>query len=492
MTTRRSRPAEIARNAVLVVAAAVAILLGPAAVSASAHPLGNFTVNRYTGVVVAPDEVRIDHLLDLAEIPTAQLGERVADLPRLAGSMCADATGTLRVAVDERRADLQVATAKAATRDGGAGLPVLRVECVLTAPVEPIEAEATVEVTDTTASDQLGWREVTAEGDAMTLVDTDVPAESASRRLTSYPADLLSSPLDVRSARLEVRPGGPPLAASTDEAATAEVSAATGLTARAADLIDDRGPALSLAALAIALLLGATHALAPGHGKTVMAFYLAGQRTRSVRAAVSVGASVTLAHTGSVLGLGVLVAAGTAFVPARVYPWLTVASGVLIVLLGAALLRSAGRRGHSHDHGHGHGHGHGHIHAHGHSYGHSHGHGHGHGHSHGRRPGRVGLLALGLAGGLVPSPSAVVLLLAATAAGRAWFGAVLVAAFGVGMALTLSVAGLLAARVAHTIEHRLAGSRRGSRLARLGLSYGAAGGVCVIGAGVVVRALATV
>jgi hypothetical protein len=69
---------------------------------------------------------------------------------------------------------------------------------------------------------------------------------------------------------------------------------------------------------------------------------------------------------------------------------------------------------------------------------------------------------------------------------------VLVAAFGVGMALTLSVAGLLAARVAHTIEHRLARSRRGARLARLGLSYGAAGGVCVIGAGVVVRALATV
>jgi ABC-type nickel/cobalt efflux system permease component RcnA len=480
---RRSRRAEIARNAVLVVAAAVAILLGPAAVSASAHPLGNFTVNRYTGVVVAPDEVQIDHLLDLAEIPTAQLGERV--------SMCADATGTLRVTVDGRRADLRVATATAATRDGGAGLPVLRVECGLTAPVEPIEAEATVEVTDTAAADQLGWREVAAQGDAMTLVDTDVPAESASRRLRSYPADLLSSPLDVRSARLEVRPGGPPLAASADEA-TAEVTGATGLTARAADLIDERGPALSLAALAIALLLGAVHALAPGHGKTVMAFYLAGQQTRSVRAAVTVGASVTLAHTGSVLGLGVLVAAGTAFVPARVYPWLTVASGVLIVLLGVALLRSAGRRGHSHDHGHSHGHSHSHGHGHGHSHGHGDGHGHEHGHSQGRRPGRVGLLALGLAGGLVPSPSAVVLLLAATAGGRAWFGAVLVAAFGVGMALTLSVAGLLAARVAHTVEHRLARSRRGARLARLGLSYGAAGGVCVIGAGVVVRALATV
>jgi ABC-type nickel/cobalt efflux system permease component RcnA len=64
-------------------------------------------------------------------------------------------------------------------------------------------------------------------------------------------------------------------------------------------------------------------------------------------------------------------------------------------------------------------------------------------------------VALGLAGGLVPSPSAVVVLLAGFAIGRSWFALLLVVTFGLGMAVTLCVTGLLVVRVG-AVSRRLA------------------------------------
>ena len=102
-----------------------------------------------------------------------------------------------------------------------------------------------------------------------------------------------------------------------------------------------------------ALALGAAHAVAPGHGKTVMAFYLSGRREGALRSAATVGATVTATHTAGVLALGLLVSAGTAFVPARVYPWLSVVSGLLVVAVGLTLLRAARRGGSVPGHTHG-------------------------------------------------------------------------------------------------------------------------------------------
>jgi ABC-type nickel/cobalt efflux system permease component RcnA len=207
-------------------------------------------------------------------------------------------------------------------------------------------------------------------------------------------------------------------------------------------------------AIAAAFALGLAHALAPGHGKALMAAYLVG-RSGTIRHAAGIGASVAVSHTIGVALLGLLtLAASSTFEPSAVYPWLSVGAGVVVLGLGGSLLARAGARLLAHwrgrdgrDHGHGHdenGHGHGH--------GHSHGHGRSHQHDH--RPGGdvtgggwKSFAALGLSGGLVPSASAVVLLLGAVHLGRVGLGLVLVAAFGVGMAFALAGVGMLVVMV---------------------------------------------
>jgi ABC-type nickel/cobalt efflux system permease component RcnA len=144
-----------------------------------------------------------------------------------------------------------------------------------------------------------------------------------------------------------------------------------------------------------------------------------------------------------------------------VLSWLGVASGLLVAVIGALLLRSAFRlRGHEHEHGHGHG--------------------HGHGHSHGY--GRSGLIGMGVAGGLVPSPSALVVLLGAIALGRTWFGVLLVLGYGVGMATTLTVVGILLVRL------RVRVGRLPLRRLREWLPALTATLVLVVGLGLAVRA----
>ena len=103
------------------------------------------------------------------------------------------------------------------------------------------------------------------------------------------------------------------------------------------------------------------------------------------------------------------------------------------------------------------------------------------------------MITLGIAGGLVPSPSALIILLAATAVGRPWFGALAVLAFGVGMALTLMAAGLLASGLTQRLQaFTVRSTSHWARLVRAGLAYGAAGGVCLVGAGLVLRAALTI
>jgi ABC-type nickel/cobalt efflux system permease component RcnA len=276
-------------------------------------------------------------------------------------------------------------------------------------------------------------------------------------------------------------------------------------------------PLVGLLAVLLALMLGAAHAALPGHGKTVMAAYLAGRRGRA-RDAVAVGATVTLTHTGGVLALGLLLTTVAGIAGEAVLGWLGFASGALVAAIGVGALVSAvhrGRRraiaqhhhhdhdqeqghggapGHAHDHDHDHSHtpGHDHSHRSGYNHGHRPGHDHshrpgynhshtpGHDHSHTPRhdddhtpapgrahdhdhgqsgghdhgPGKWGIAGLGIAGGLVPSPSALIVLLGAIALGRTAFGILLVIAYGLGMAATLTAAGLLLIRLRDRLEGR--------------------------------------
>ncbi|MEG3629224.1 HoxN/HupN/NixA family nickel/cobalt transporter [Streptomyces poriticola] len=517
--------------AVLAAAGALALLPAP---PVSAHPLGNFTVNRYDGLVAAPGELRVAHVEDLAEIPATQAG---ADVERLgidgwARQRCATAARESALTVDGREVPLKAQDSHAHVRPGQAGLDTLRVECTLTAPL-PGSGPAALAFRASGAAAGPGWREVTARGDRMTLTASDVPEASVSRELTRYPEELLSTPADTATAALRVRPGGPALGEERRDAPAASVlpRGADRFTLALDSLVARRDLTLAFAALAlgIAVVLGAMHAVAPGHGKTLMAATAAARGGRArLRDVLPLAASVTVTHTLGVIALGLLVTAGSAAAPS-VVSWLGIASGALVTLAGAALVRRALRnRGHAHGHHHGHGHGHRHGHSHGHEDGHehthghrdghghedghSHGHedghgseGHGHGHGHGHEhthhhpttaPGLRGTILLGFAGGLVPSPSAVVVLVGAAALGHAWFGLLLVVAYGAGLALTLTAAGIAVVRLGGAAARLL---ERGPRWAsgplagrlRRAVPLGSAFVVVVLGAGLVFRGAAS-
>jgi len=309
---------------------------------------------------------------------------------------------------------------------------------------------------------------------------SDVPRSSPSRRLSAYPADLLSAPPDVRGARLTVQPGGP----AAGNVGDAE---AGGVVTRVADRFSDAftglvGHRLSagwvLLALLIAMGLGAGHALAPGHGKTMMAGYLLGRSRAGTRAAVTVATTVAVTHTAGVFLLALLATAATALAPSTALPVLAMISGLLVLVVGAGLLRDEVRRRRRHTHHH-------HDHHH-----HDHGHDHAHPHPHGsepRIPGRRGLIGMGIAGGLVPSPSALVVLLGTTALGRAAYGVALVVAFGIGLATTLAIVGLLAAR-SGTALARL-GERRLPAWPQRLLPLAGAGTVVAVGLALTLRGL---
>jgi nickel/cobalt transporter (NicO) family protein len=503
-------------------ALAAALVVAPAA-AAWAHPLGNFTENRADAIIVGPGAIQVEHVLDLAEIPTLQArpemdsnGDGTISATELSGfsaRTCSAAAGTLALAVNGHPVELVVGASSGRLILGQAGLYTLRLECAFSAPTHATSEADLLAFRDDDRPGTVGWREVTVQADRTTLVRSSVPTVSPSKDLRAYPTDALSSPVEVSTATVTYHLGGAALArqSAAVDAATAVLpggidtltsalsSAATGAT----------GTWTFVLAVLVALGVGAAHAVAPGHGKSIMAFYLAGRAERSLRAATQVALTVTATHTVGVLVLGLLVSTFATITPAVLYPWLTALSGVLVAGVGITLLRVSGRArrqvrggvaaGHSHDHSHPHGHDHPHgcDHAHGQAHGHAHGQAHGQGpgredataltaatvavlvagdeqHAEGhthvaadagqRQPrppgGRRGLVAIGIAGGLVPSPSALVVLLGTAAIGRAWFGVMLVLAFGAGMATTLACAGLVAHRAASGFGRLAAAGRR--------------------------------
>jgi nickel/cobalt transporter (NicO) family protein len=419
----------------------VAVLALPAQ-SASAHPLGNLSVNQALALNLYPNRVDVAAVIDLAELPTLQ--ERAAvsveGSARYNARICEQLARDLMVRLNGRRLTWTVRPTSFEYQPGSAGLHTTRVTCALSADAD-LAATSTVDVTNGYRADRIGWRELTATGHGVHPVDPPILARSVTDELRAYPTDLLGSPLDQRSARLRVDPGDGPAALGQKthlqrgDPVSRWIASADRTLER---LVGDRlTPLVGVLAVALALALGAGHAALPGHGKTVMAAYLAGRHGRP-RDALVVGAVVTFTHTGGVLVLGLLLTTAAGLAGEVVLSWLGVASGALVAALGAAMLLAAlRRRAPAHHHAHDHQHGHDHHHPH-----------RDHHHPHGTGPGRrLGLVGMGVAGGLVPSPSALVVLLGAIGLGHTAFGVVLVAAYGVGMAGTLTAAGLLLIRL---------------------------------------------
>jgi nickel/cobalt transporter (NicO) family protein len=475
---------------------------------AEAHPLGNFTINHYSRLEFAHEKAHIDYVLDFAEIPTFQQKRQLdpnddgelsdaearsyldAELPSLVEN--------LQLRVGKESLPLRVLDSSAAYRPGQGGLPILRIEARLLAELpKNWEDIGAGHYTDRNYENHLGWREIVVQGGpGVAIKGSTVPSAGVSDELRKYPNDMLSSPLDIREAKFTLVSG--------------KGSVADGTVGRAADRFNtgnygfksngsisrlyawlnslisftSPSPMVILISLLAALLWGAVHAFTPGHGKTVVAAYLIGDRG-TARHAAFLGLTVTLTHTLGVFALGgVAIYLARYILPEVLFPWLSVVSGLLVVLIGLSLLFSRSRAtffgagsgkarhiqvehadangAHTHSHVHPK-----HSHAHGdHQHSHSHG---GHTHNH-LPPGADGstasvrsLVALGVSGGLVPCPAALVLLLSAISLGRLGFGMVLVVAFSVGLAIVLTSIGILMI-YAKRLFDRFSFAARGPRL----------------------------
>jgi len=387
--------------AVLLVVAAA--LVAPAA--ASAHPLGNFTINRFSRVEASGHRLYVRYVLDMAEIPTYQAGR--IDARAYARRIAANT----RLQVDGHRVRLvPLGTALAHPR-GAAGLHTTRLEVILAGP--KLGGKTSVAYRDENYRDRIGWSEIVVGATTRSISD----------ELRAYPKNMLQSPLDVTSVKTTLSPTSGP---------DVPPALSSGKTLEAPDRVADSGfssligrrhlsALVILASLAAAFFWGMAHALSPGHGKTIVAAYLVGRRGTPWHAA-ALGGIVTATHTIGVFALGLITLALSQFiVPETLYPWLNLVSGVMVVAIGLTVFRSRLR----------------------HRGAHAHGHDHHHHHEH-EQLGRGSLLAVGVSGGLLPCPSALVVLLAAISLHRVAFGMILIVAFSAGLALSITGIGLIA------------------------------------------------
>ena len=525
------------RHLLAVLIALVALSIGGVV---AAHPLGNFTVSRYSALTLREAAIDVLYVVDMAEIPTFR--ERQAmDADGDGAVSAAEESSWLAATVPDLAANLHLTVdgasiilapqGSALTFPPGQGeLPTLRLELRLTAALPPVAAgqARAVEYEDGNYAGRLGWQEVVASASDGSLLDSSVPAAGLSDALRDYPADLLQSPPAVNRATVRHAPlaGAAPVAPAGGDETTA-VAANRFSSDEFANLLGRTldSPGALAAALLVAVGLGAAHALTPGHGKTIVGAYLVGSRGKA-RHALLLGLVTTITHTAGVFALGFFVLLASEFIlPERLYPWLGVLSGLLVVVIGLSILRGhlghwlarrrgeAGHDGHfhyhfgggghshhdhgprTHDHGvsnqtatprllarrpigsdgartlafagvadglgvlsgareHAHPHQereHHHDHADAHDHDQLHAHAHGHDHAHHHAPTAAGqdalsmrnLLALGISGGLLPCPSALILMLSAIALHQVGLGIVLIIAFSVGLAGVLTAIGLI-------------------------------------------------
>lgn len=422
---------------------------------AAAHPLGNFTVNQFVRVEPYTDYVALRYVVDMAEIPALQELQRIdtdrsgdandAERDAYIVQQIATLTPGLALQVDGRSVTLEPIAHELSFPRGQGGLLTLRLVIDYRAPLA-LTADTRIDFALNNYEERQGWRELIARpGAGATLTQSSVPAQDTSDELRVYPEDLLTAPVDTRTLVVVAAPGVgqaavPARGAIADQRTSdrfAELVAAPDLT-----------PTFVLSALGLAFVLGAGHALAPGHGKTVVAAYLVGSRGTALHA-LMLGVITTITHTAGVFALGgVTLLLSQYILPEQLYPVLQLVSGLLVIAIGVALFRARLRAARAPAGAHAHG-----------GFGvHTHGPG---GHTHeedealadwatarargDRTKQRVSwrsLLALGVSGGLLPCPSALVVMLSAIALGRVGFGLILILVFSTGLATVLTLIGI--------------------------------------------------
>lgn len=433
---------------------------------ASAHPLGNFTINHLTKLSFGQSRVDARYVLDMAEIPTYQVTRSLSDRPLTSEQLVAWSrseaslvAGQLALQVAGKDVPLTVVATRARTRPGAGGLPTLYLVVDLRGPLAPAATAArTFAYRDDTFPNRLGWHDVAV-----------APATEPTRELQTYPSALLGSPRAVTAVAGTLGPGRhiAVRAITEDAAAQAGPPASAVRSNQLSDMLA-RGTgdwSFVLVTFLVAIALGALHALEPGHGKTLLAISLVGARA-TVKQAAILASALTVAHTIGVLALGVAINLFKGyFVPEAIYPWITLLSGIVIAVIGARAVRRQMRvraavATHLHDNAHDH------VHDHAHGPEHTHDHAHAHGdldeQAHARAhaiPGTApltfgGTVWAAMSGGVAPCPAALVVLLAAIALNQVAYGIFVIVAFSFGLAATLTGLGIAVVRGASWLQGR--------------------------------------
>jgi ABC-type nickel/cobalt efflux system permease component RcnA len=480
-----------------------------------AHPMGNFTINHYSGIHLENGWVEVRYFIDMAEIPTFQelqrggLSGRLDD-PRLQEYLSTQAhafLGGLRVTLNGNPIELHLANQEVIFPIGAGNLPTMKFGVVYRGEFSQDCVSAPCQLTyeDTNFADQSGWKEVVVvPGAGASLLSSTAPQQDKSRELSSYPTDLINSPPQQLGAQVRFSFAGsrnaaafhsaninPPINKRSNDAdgrslgeghdsnrGELKLTPNQQGTPRNSftELIGTREIGLGLAIFAalIAAGLGALHALEPGHGKTIVAAYLVGSRG-TAKHALLLGTIVTAAHTVSVYLLGgITIYAQKYILPERIYPFLGVLSGALIAGMGCYLLlqRYLGEEfSHKHDYSDLAGQ-------------------ESSSNIATRRPGKVSarqLLVLGVTGGIVPCPAALVVLLSAVALHRTAFGLYLIVAFSLGLAAVLIAMGMI------TVYARrlMSGLRLEGPFVQKWLPMGSAAMITLLGCGIALRSLTT-
>lgn len=440
--------------AILVTLAAIFSLAGTAA----AHPLGNFTINHFSRLDVGSQRVTIHYVVDLAEIPTFQALQEIdldadgipsaSELQSYLEQVIPTYSSGLKLTIDALAVSLQPEKSEISLPPGVGGLPTLRIEADFLGEIST-QATSTLHqlhFEDTNDRHRLGWREIAiSPASGMSVFNSSAYGNSVTDELKAYPQDLLTMPLNERTAELsftlgELPTGTTPLLTRTGSPIVRNCD-------RLAELIavPEITPLLVPIGLLVAAGLGSFHALSPGHGKTLVGTYLIGTRATAWQATF-LGLTVTITHTISVFVLGlVTLVASHYFLPEQMFPILSLASGGIAILLGLGLFIRRLQKLFAHSHSH-------------------HYHSHAHPHSTADTGTWQNLLALGISGGLLPCPSALVVFLSAVSLHRVGFGLLLVVAFSLGLAGTLTTIGLAFIYARHLIERIEVSHRWGSVL----------------------------
>jgi ABC-type nickel/cobalt efflux system permease component RcnA len=471
----------------VVLAAGLLLLAGR---PATAHPLTDIRFDRTPAVRVSATGVTVTYTLEVGLLAlhldaAKRLSvEEIAQLDKTATGLAkayskrvaAELAEKFRVSVDGKPLPLRVAAIDVTFADHAV--------CRFTLEAEwpPGGRERSLAVQDDTFTGHDGVINLTIDrkggtGNGVELLDIDEPDRFRGKntaQLTEQEAALARKasatvrlPAAIPAPASTAKSESPAVQAIPEPVVNADVEPAPNLIAdlsrRGLPALFDWKLGMGFMLLA-AFLFGAAHAFTPGHGKTLVAAYLVGERG-TVKHAVILAIATTVAHTGSVIAVAaILWGVYGNNVPGAAQGALQFVAGLLVIGVGLWLLlrRATGQADHfhlfaghhhhhEHDHEHGHSHGHSHDggHPHSHSHSHSHDHDHGHHHHHGPPPesakttaGWTRLILMGVGGGLVPCWDAVLLLVAASALGRLGFALPLLVAFSLGLGMVLVVLGV--------------------------------------------------